>query len=102
MNGSEYCWSHDPGRTGQRDLILAKMRSRQPRIPMIAWTAVAQQLAPWLAGHKYPAARLADATGVPHSTCSRLLKGRRDSITVDLAQRLLAVVDGPVELPRAA
>jgi plasmid maintenance system antidote protein VapI len=67
---------------------------------MVPWPPVLEELRPWLSAHQHPASRLAEATGVPQGTCARLLKGTRDTITADLARRLLTVVD--VEMAEAA
>lgn len=100
MVGSDYCLGHDPERAVERDRITAMMRARQPHLEMIPWADVHARLAPWLAVQRYPKSRLAEATGVPHGTCCRLLDGRSEQITVALARRLLVVVEA--EIARAA
>lgn len=99
MEGSDYCYSHAPERAEERARVTAGMRARQPRRPMVELEPVLEQLHPWLSSQEAPASRLAEATGVPQATCSRLLKHRPERITVDLARRLLVV---PVEMAEAA
>lgn len=100
VSGSDYCLGHDPARAAERDRITAMMRARQPHLEMIPWAEVHEQLAPWLAAQRYPKSRLAEATGVPHGTCCRLLDGHSAQITLALARRLLVVVEA--EIARAA
>ncbi|RDI73286.1 hypothetical protein Gocc_2886 [Gaiella occulta] len=100
MAGSDYCFNHDPALAERRAEITRSTRARIPRRRTVAWATVLEQLSPWLGRQDHPASRLAEATGVPGGTCSRLLRHGPGTITADLAGRLLVVVD--VELEEAA
>lgn len=93
--GSDFCAGHDPARKAERDAQVARMRARQPKRETRPWADVRAQLDPWLEGRKHPAAALANATGVPWNTCARLLFNQRDTLTVQLADRLLKALEDP-------
>lgn len=90
MRGSAFCWSHDPGRAGERHDQAAAMRAKAAEIPTVEWARVRQLLDPWLAEQKHPPMALRRATGVAHVYA--LLADRFDRIEVTTARKLLAGV----------
>jgi hypothetical protein len=97
VDGSEYCFAHDPEREQERAATVSRLHEGRPRAEVL-WSVVLPHLAPLLEtrldrlGRKLekPGGALARHTGVPPGTCSRLMKGRKEAITVKLANRLLA------------
>jgi hypothetical protein len=93
LKGGAYCFHHDPKHLLDVQVLAARLRAHKPKRDHVPWPSVRAALEPFLAAQgRGPISRLAEATGVPTGTCSRLLLGRRESITVELAQRLLAGV----------
>jgi hypothetical protein len=69
-----------------------KARQARQHVPLMPWALVHEQLKPWLANTIHAPTELSRRTGVNHATCSRYLLGRREMITVPLAQRLLTAI----------
>jgi hypothetical protein len=95
--GSRYCFAHDPQRAQDRAATVSRLHEGRARAE-VPWSLVLPHLEPLLEtrldrlGRKLekPGGALARNTGVPAGTCSRLMRGRKEAITVKLANRLLA------------
>jgi hypothetical protein len=105
QDGSEYCLHHDPERRAEVEAHAAALRARKTLKPKVAWATVRPHLEPLLVprpdrfGRQLETASgaLARNTGIDPAIVSRLLKGRKDEITVDYANKLLAPLGLTVE-----
>jgi hypothetical protein len=87
--GSDYCQAHDPRLAAQRKAALEAMWARRPRRRLVRWSAVEALLRSQLAGERYLVVRVAALSGVPDHTVRTLWKGERETLTLELALRLL-------------
>lgn len=75
MDGSDWCWSHDPQRELERQAQTARMRAqvrRQPMLPAGPFVAWLEQLHTELGAWK----RVGDAIGMHHSQAHQWSRGR--------------------------
>lgn len=90
MHGSDYCLQHDPDRHDQVIATVTATRALAPRHVMIPWADIEPHVRALVDGERHPATALHRITGVPEGTCSRLLLGRREHLSEQLAARLLS------------
>lgn len=88
MAGRDNCYQHDADARLRRAETIALGRAvRQSR--MHRWGDVKAPIVEWAAQQRYPAMRLAEASGVPEATVRRTLRKHDDEpITPELLERL--------------
>lgn len=88
MNGRDHCHIHDPEAAAKRLERVTQARALRAA-QMHRWGDVKAPIIEWAAQQRYPAMRLAEASGVPEATVRRTLrKHDDDQITPELLARL--------------
>lgn len=98
VDGSDYCFSHDPENAERVARNMATMQARIRRAPSLEFAEISEFLAALLVprvdrfGRRLEQASgaLSRQTGVPGGVCSRLLNGRKKRISEATADKLLA------------
>jgi hypothetical protein len=98
LDSGLYCLHHDPDRQDVVQARAAALRARKPVLERIEWATLLPHLEPLLIprpdrfGRRLETASgaLARNTGIDPAIASRLLKGRKPTITTRYADRLLA------------
>lgn len=98
LNGSDYCLHHDPAHQEAVRARADALRARKVLKPRVPWSIVKPHLTPLLVPRpdrfgrllERESGALARSTGIDPAICSRYLKGRHETITVDYANKFLA------------
>lgn len=98
VDGSDYCFSHDPENAEAVARNMASMQARIQRAPSLEFAEILPYLGPLLVPRadrfgrhlEQASGALSRQTGVPGGVCSRLLNGRKPRISEATADKLLA------------
>lgn len=96
MNGSDFCFGHDPARAEQRNAITAAMRERMPDRDVVPADGLRASLVAYRAG----GGRWRDLSrlsGVPEHYISHVAAGQLANVSRERRERLLAVLAPPME-----
>lgn len=97
LDGGLYCLHHDPAHQAAVRARAAALRARKVLLPRVPWTLVRPHLSPLLVPRpdrfgrllERESGALARNTGLDPAICSRYLKGRHETITVNYANKFL-------------